>query len=200
MDDLVAQGEKASSSAPIAYFYCAKNQMEPERADPEHILCSIARQLVCKSVEKPIHQSALNKHKEFVKDSPQPMKLSIDDAIEMILAVLDEAPATIIIDAIDEADATRRHELLDGLETIIQQSSNVVKIFVSSRDEIDIVWRLEHSPNLYVHAADNSDDIERFVITEVDAAIRSRRLLGGVVSDLLQELIINRLTCEAHGM
>jgi hypothetical protein len=114
--------------------------------------------------------------------------------------VLDEVPATIVIDAMDEADATRRHELLDGLETIIQQSSNVVKIFVSSRDEIDIVWRLEQSPNLYVHAADNSDDIERFVITEVDVAIRSRRLLGGVVSDNLRELIVTRLTHEAHGM
>jgi hypothetical protein len=151
-------------------------------------------------VEQPIHQAALKKHKEFVKDSPQPMKLSIEDAIEIILAVLDEVPATIVIDAMDEADATRRHELLDGLETIIQQSSNVVKIFVSSRDEIDIVWRLEQSPNLYVHAADNSDDIERFVITEVDVAIRSRRLLGGVVSDNLRELIVTRLTHEAHGM
>ncbi|KAJ5370546.1 uncharacterized protein N7496_006638 [Penicillium cataractarum] len=200
VDDLIAQGEKVSSPAPIAYFYCARNQMEPERADPEHILCSIARQLVCKSVDYPIHHSALNKHKEYVQDSPQPLKLSIDDAIELILAVLDETPATIVIDALDEADATRRHELLDGLETIIQKSINVVKIFVSSRDEVDIVWRLEHSPNLYVHAADNSDDIERFVMTEVDLAIRSRRLLGGQVSDLLQDLIITRLANEAHGM
>lgn len=174
--------------------------MEPERADPEHILCSIARQLVCKSVDKPIHRFALEKHSSFVKDSPQPLKLSIDDAIELILAVLDESPATIVIDAMDEADASRRHELLDALERIIQQSSNVVKIFVSSRDEVDIVWRLENSPNLYVHAADNSDDIERFVRTELDVAIRSRRLLGGEVSDRLRELIVTRLVDEAHGM
>lgn len=200
MDDLIAQGENVSSSAPVAYFYCARNQMEPERADPEHVLCSIARQLVCKSVNQSIHHFALGKYKRFVKDSPQPVKLSIEDAIAMILAVLDDSPATIVIDAIDEADATRRHELLDGLESIIQQASNVVKIFVSSRDEVDIVWRLEHSPNLYVHATDNSDDIERFVITEVDVAIRTRRLLGGDVSDGLRDMIVTRLTNDAHGM
>lgn len=98
VDNLIAQGERLSSAAQIAYFYCA---IEPERVDPEHILRSVARQLVCKSVDKPIHRSALEKHRGFVKDSPQPLKLSFDDAIELILAVLDESPATIIIDAMD---------------------------------------------------------------------------------------------------
>lgn len=76
----------------------------------------------------------------------------------------------------------------------------MIKIFVSSRDEVDIVWRLENFPNLYVHAADNSDDIERFVITELDVTIRSRRLLGGEASDRLRELTATRLVDEAHGL
>jgi hypothetical protein len=45
----------------------------------------------------------------------------------------------IVIDALDECDPGKRADLFDLLNDIRDQSLNLVKIFVSSRDDSDIV-------------------------------------------------------------
>ena len=62
----------------------------------------------------------------------------------------------------------RRFELFGTLDSVIQKSASLVKVFVSSRDDSDIVCRLEKSPNILIDAMDNGQDIDRFVHTEVD--------------------------------
>jgi hypothetical protein len=114
--------------------------------------------------------------------------------------LLESNPATIIIDALDECDPARRHELLTGLDNIIQQSASLVKVFVSSRDDNDIVCQLNHSPNLFIRASDNSEDIERFVHSEVAQCIKDKRLLSGRVSEGLKSRIIATLSDGAQGM
>jgi hypothetical protein len=106
----------------------------------------------------------------------------LDEIIELILVVTAENPATLIIDAVDECDPLRRHELLTALDEIVQRSASVVNVFVSSRDNSDIVCRLDESPNLYINAQDNSQDIKNFILLEVENAILHRRLLNGRVS------------------
>ena len=120
--------------------------------------------------------------------------------VALILDILGDTPATIIVDALDECNPSRRHELLDSFDEIIQKSANVVKILVSSRDDGDILCRLETSPNLYINAKYNSADIKRFIRSEISLAIERKRLLGGRVSVNLQNLIIETLESGAHGM
>ena len=129
-----------------------------------------------------------------------PEKLTATECVELILAILDYDPAVIVIDALDECDPARRHELLQALDRIIQISASLMKVFVSSRDDNDILCSLSESPNVYIHASDNDEDIQRFVRAEVNQAVKDRRLLCGDLSDSLKDHIICTLTRGAQGM
>lgn len=105
-----------------------------------------------------------------------------------------------MIDALDECNAKRRHELLQALDNIIQKSASLVKVFVSSRDDNVIKCRLERSKNIFIEASDNGGDIERYVNAEVQKAVNDKRLLCGEVSEILREKISETLISGAQGM
>ena len=137
---------------------------------------------------------------EADEDGCEPEKLTVKECVELILALLESNPATIIVDALDECDPARRHELLKALDEIIQKSANLVKVFVSSRDDNDIFCRLTNSPNVFICASDNSKDIDRYVRSEVTQSIEEKRLLSGNVSEELKCLVITTLIKGAQGM
>ncbi|CZR67760.1 uncharacterized protein PAC_17659 [Phialocephala subalpina] len=182
-----SESDKSKSGAPLALFYCLRAEAEPERADPDEILRCILKQLSCSTANLPIRE-------------PVASWLNVSECEELIVALLNENPATIVIDALDECNAKRRHELLQALDNIIQRSASLVKIFVSSRDDNDIVCHLERSQNIFIKAIHNRADIERYVNVEVEKAIAERRLLCGDVSQSLQEKIRQTLISGAQGM
>ena len=201
IDDIQGRNDMNSEkSATLAYFYCAREAAEPERADPEKILHSIVRQLSGTGTTKPICEATRQMYDNYRKDGINVRSLSLDQTVALILDLLGNTPATIIVDALDECDPSRRHELLDSFDEIIQKSANVVKILVSSRDDGDIHCRLKTSPNLYINAKFNAADIKRFIRFEISLAIERKRLLSGRVSGTLQNLIIETLESGAHGM
>jgi hypothetical protein len=113
---------------------------------------------------------AAYKEKKIEVKGRMPEKLGILETVDLIVTLLNEDPAIIILDALDECDASERHKLLNALDTIIHESSSLVKVFVSSRDDGDLVCQLALSPNVFIRASDNGADIERFVHTEVARA------------------------------
>jgi hypothetical protein len=187
---------------PIAYFYCVRNTAEPERANPDEILRSILKQLSSSEPDLRIREPVVKAYKEKKEEAKghDPEKLMLDETVEAILALLETNPANIVIDALDECDPDRRHELFEALDTIIQQAASVVKVFVSSRDDGDIVCRLTSSPNVIIQTSDNKGDIECFACTEVAQAIKKKRLIKGNVSGQLEDRIIKTLIDGAHGM
>lgn len=133
-------------------------------------------------------------------DGSELEKLAITECRDLILSLLESNPATIMIDAFDECNPARRDELRSALDEIIQGSMNIVKVFVSSRDDSDIVYWLEKSPNVFIRASDNGEDIERFVNSEVNHAISRGKLLYGRVSEDLKSQITTTLIERAQGM
>ena len=191
--------------APTAYFYCVRNPAEPERADPDEIMRSILKQLSSSKSTVSVREPVATRYKELKKEATEsgceePSKLTVAECEELILELLISNPATIIIDALDECNPARRHELLHALDNIIQASSNVVNIFVSSRNDNDIACRLETSPNVIIKSSDNREDIQRYIISQVDRLITNKRLLSGKVSEELKKQIISVLTQGAQGM
>lgn len=127
--------------------------------------------------------------------------LVFTESLNLILSLVNTySQTTIIVDALDECDPLNRDELLHSLGTIISNSSSLVKIFVSSRDDSDIVLRLEDIPNLSIRARDNEKDIQRFVRDEITRRIERKELLRGKVSEELKEKIINTVTEGSDGM
>lgn len=66
------------------------------------------------------------------------MELSPTGCEKFILGLLEDDPATIIIDALDECDPARVHELLINLDEIIQKTAGLVKVFVSYRHDYHV--------------------------------------------------------------
>ena len=128
--------------------------------------------------------------------------LQIDESCALIMQLIEKYPlTTIIIDAIDECDPERRCELLEVLEQVLRDSSSLVKIFVSSRDDQDIVFRLHHYPNLEINSQRNSDDIARFVKDQTDRLVQNRKLLCYSTSQKeMKEVITIKVTEGAAGM
>jgi hypothetical protein len=199
---LKERGLTETSPAPIAYFYCARSATEPERSDPTEVLRSLLEQLSCSDLDLPIRQPVVRAYTEKKKDARgrRPEKLELEETVELILELAESNPATIILDGLDECDPSRRQDLLDGLQTILRRADNVIKIFVSSRDDHDLVHRLSKTPNTYIRATDSSDDIDRFVRSRVDEAIKSERIICGAVSLDLKRTIISTLINKATGM
>ena len=113
---------------------------------------------------------------------------------------LADEPIIIVVDALDEADEAERGDLLRSLEKILQESQNVVKIFVSSRNDGDIVDALEHYSNINIEEGMNGEDIRKFAEYKVQEAIETKRLLRGRVSLSLRKEITEPLLIGAQGM
>ncbi|KAF7954213.1 hypothetical protein EAE96_005342 [Botrytis aclada] len=202
IEDLRNRAQQHHSSAPIAYFYCARTVNEPERTNPTEILRNILEQLCSSDAETPIREPVSKKYPAQRKEARgrTPEKLNLEETIDLVLELLESNPATIVIDGLDECDPIKRNDLLLGLQKIIKSSNNIVKVFVSSRDDHDLVHHLTRSPNLYIHATDNTGDTIMFIKSRIKEAIREDKLLCGRVSSRLKNIIIGKLIKKANGM
>ena len=185
-----------------AYFYCSRNTAEPTRSDPEKILASIARQLSSfqtgQALLPPVTDLYKRKESEAFASGP----LRVDESCELILQLIEQYPmVTIIVDALDECDPCKRRDCLRALERILRDSSSLVKIFVSSRNDQDIVSRLQHYPNLEIQSDRNGSDIAAFVESQTKFLIDEGDLLR--YSDdqkKMEGLIVSKVTTDAGGM
>ncbi|MCJ1388180.1 hypothetical protein MMC18_001025 [Xylographa bjoerkii] len=105
----------------------------------------------------------------------------------------------VVIDALDECSGDERQGILDALEQLTNNNVCYIKVFVSSRDDPDLVHRLKRGPNILINANDNSEDIYHYVTLKVDHAIHDGRLCGEVSAELRAH-IIERLCQKANGM
>ena len=90
-------------------------------------------------IKNPVTEEYKARRKEAKKDNSALKKLTVQDCTRLIIELTRQYPATIILDGLDECEKDTRHELLKAFDEIISQSMEVVKVFVSSRDDIDIV-------------------------------------------------------------
>ena len=147
-----------------------------------------------------MNESLFHMYQKMEKPRPGENCLSLNLTVDLILLVLQENPGTIIIDALDECDPLERYNLFGSLDKIVKQSSNVVKVFLTSRNDGDIVCRLSSTPNIYINAQKNKLDIQRFIVSEVEKAVVQKRMLNGNVSKELQARIKMTLNQGADGM
>ncbi|CAM1510988.1 Fc.00g085010.m01.CDS01 [Cosmosporella sp. VM-42] len=180
-----------ASPSLLAYFYCSKNASEVELSDPKEIMRSITRQLgVTISAQKTIHSAIVNDYERREAEAKiegfDVARLSLQDCIRMILSITGSDPVTIVIDAIDEVQPKSRYELVESLQQIVRDSASVVKIFVTSRDDDQVLSLLTNASALRIEAENNRQDMEGFVHDQVALAVNNRRLLTGNISSQLK--------------
>lgn len=200
----------------IAYFYCLRNPAEPHRAQCDKILASFVRQLASLTPSDPI-LPPVKEHYEYAIEGFVGFEDQVwtsDECVEVLIQLVDEYPAvTFVLDALDEVDQEDRQELLDALNRILQESNSLVRVFISSRSNYDIAFYLKGTPNIYIEADDNAEDISTFMyetclhylkteltMTLSDTQLTSARLLHGKLTPSLREEITNTLQEGAKGM
>lgn len=170
------------TAAPVAYFYCSRNTAEPERANPEEVLRSVLEQVSSNTANLPIRKPVVEVYKNLKKDNrglPPQERLGLDETTEVLLEILQIDPFYVVIDALDECNPNERFNLIESLKTIIDESANVVKVFISSRRDYDIVSQLEESPCISIQPSHISKDIEDYVKKEVSEAIEKKKIVKG---------------------
>ncbi|EXL66681.1 hypothetical protein FOPG_17162 [Fusarium oxysporum f. sp. conglutinans race 2 54008] len=201
VEDAVVAFEK-HQQAPPAYFYCSRSPAEPARADPEAILASIARQLSCLKPGHALLQPTIAVYDTHEEEGFAAESLRLHETCKLIVRLSENYPMlTIILDALDECNPATRESLLSAMEDILRESPCLVKIFVSSRDDQDIVYRLQRYPNLKISSHKNSSDIANFVESETGRLLNSGKLLRySSAQQMMKQKIIKRVASDAQGM
>jgi hypothetical protein len=135
---------------------------------------------------------------EARKDGFEVERPKITDCVELILAVLENDPATLVVDALDEMDEPK--QLIDALSTITSRANNVVKVLVTARDNPPIMAMLDSAQKIRITSTDNKGDIRRYATEAVNRAISDHKLLLGQVSQQLTRRLIDDLTSTAGEM
>lgn len=152
-----------SHTSPTAFFYCARSTAEPERAKPAEIMGALLRQLASSKPDLPVKEPVAKEYearrKKAEDDCSSLKKLTVQDCTRLIVELTKDHPAIIILDALDECEESTRHELLEAFDEIISNSAEVVKVFVSSRDDVDIVSNLRGVIFLVLRMAYNCGDM-----------------------------------------
>ena len=168
------------------------------RSRPETIFRSLIRQLTVSDSKLP--ESILQWYRDRDDGSENPL----GEAIQLIKKIASERSVTyILLDALDECDGEERGEILKGLQEILQQSSSLVKVFVSSRNDHDFFDFFSGYPSVSIEASKNQSDIDMYVNKMVHDAIieKPKKLLSTIdVPDSLSDQIKRTLREGAQGM
>ena len=127
-------------------------------------------------------------------------RLRCGECADVILGILGANPAVVIADGVDEIEDQRRHEFLDAITRIRDESASVLKIFFSSRDNSNIFAALLDALRVRFQESDIRQDIELYVRHCVSTAIATRRLLNRCVLDDLQQQLVEFLLNKAGEM
>ncbi|TVY26062.1 Vegetative incompatibility protein HET-E-1 [Lachnellula hyalina] len=185
-----------------AYFYCSRNSAEPLRSDSNAILGSIARQLASVNPISPLLPPAVQKYAEEEVQGATSTSLDVQDSSELISGLLDLYPtAFIIIDALDECTPETRIDLLDFIKATLDTSACLVKFFISSREDGEIMYQLNKFPNVEISSTKNQGDIEAFVESETTNLVKRGTLLrNSRGKKALEAEITKKLSRDAGGM
>lgn len=104
----------------------------------------------------------------------------------------------IVIDGLDECDKDIRHDMLSYINQVTVSNTTIVRVFVSCREEDQILHSLKLHSKLHLNPSMFSDDIESYVIKSVSSRIKSEDLR--IRNPALEREIITELVSKAHGM
>ncbi|KAK4129585.1 hypothetical protein N657DRAFT_561365, partial [Parathielavia appendiculata] len=126
----------------------------------------------------------------------------LQESRDLILQLAKHFPVVIIvIDALDECNPATRRQFLHAMESILRACSSFVKIFISSRNDQDIVYKLQDYPNLELSSDRNRGDFAKFVKSETSSIFNSGAMLQYSTSkeELRQRIIRGYGTEQRRG-
>lgn len=148
----------------VAHFYCSREPAEPERSDATEILRSLVKQIALARGSDRISRVAVEAYERRTeqagRNSEAATRLTSEECVQLACKICEQTPAAIVIDALEV--------LLLALKEISVNSRDLVKVFLSSRDDENISAHLRRGRTVQVTPERNKDDLVRFVHWRVD--------------------------------
>ena len=183
----------------IAYFYCARNSAEAFRSRADDILASLVRQLSCTKRDGQLFRPVVQRYEDALEGFAQfgDLAWTSEESVEVLLELTPFYPSvTIVIDALDEVDADDRLKLIDAFHELVSRSDTLVKVFVSSRENFDIVSGLSEALDVRIYMYENASDIRAFIS---DRMSKNTRLASKLDFELWDK-VYTALRERAQGM
>ena len=192
--------ERSSSGGDnqVIYFYCSRTRGEDQDpgTSPETVLSGLVSQLCWSPDGSGISKAVSNLHRRWRFERPDEASLSLDESVELVVELTSSCTqTTIIIDALDEC--SQPYPLLRALQQILDKAAGRVRLFVSSRVNVDVSSALTTVSRINLHAEDTYADVYDYVWKEVKQS--KRRLLKGKEPEL-ENKVVETLSHRAQGM
>lgn len=206
-DSILEESRNDPKAAPLAYFYCASYKTEPQRSNPDEIMRSLVRQLaVSAKPDLQIHHSVIIQYDILEAQAKiqgfDVKRLDMQDCTKLILEITIATPIIIIVDAVDEIDCACRHELLHALQSIVKDAPDLVKVFLTSRNDsqISALLNLGEPQTININTTDNREDMRAFVQNQISRAVHSGRLIHGNPGIEFEQQFASELLNKASEM
>ena len=192
VDESTSVQTPAHFKAPLAFFYCSASVSEPDRRNAASILRSLVRQLTIAASRHPkIHSAVLAVYDSKVEAAKlhgfDLTPLNVHECEDLVVTALEDNPATLVIDALDEMDDP--HDLMDSLQTISSEARNVIKIMITTRNSSQTKQHIPNARTVQITLAENKSDVERFITSEFDLLALRRGISPDTRSKLVGSLV-----------
>jgi len=145
----------------VAHIYC--NYREHEEQSAEKMIAILLKQLAISNPEIP--QAVAELHRKFGQQKRQPLQQDFEQTFLLTCDYYERI--FIIIDALDECDATHKEGLVRFLSLI--QSRPSVRILVTSRSFPDNV--LKHlNAACSINIGAHETDLRKYILQEIDSS------------------------------
>ncbi|KAL7811590.1 hypothetical protein V8C26DRAFT_408415 [Trichoderma gracile] len=177
----------------LAYFFCSRS--DPMRQETKYILRSYISQLA--RVPNNSNMMEKNIHKLYLKAKQEQRGFSTAECETALTGLVNfYRRTTFVLDALDECEVESREALARILRNLVDVGEGTVKVFIASRKEDDIEEYLGLQKLIAISTADNHNDIEKYIESEVDK-------VGGVwrsVSTEVKEQVKRTIAEKSDGM
>lgn len=170
----------------ITYYYC--DSSNPRSLEAWNILGTIIKELLEQiAITDVLKQQLVSLNRPGIRVAES------NELIPILLAVLKHfTKAYIFLDGLDECRKEERVTILSAINELVSCGCPVVKVFVTSQQEVDIAAALERFPHLEISADRISSDIGCFIKETVRSCIQSGSMIvqtAGLESDIISALV-----------
>lgn len=195
----LGRAEGPAIDEPFAFFYCSNRDVTIKDDILLHAYSSYVRQLATVPHYPRKMETGLVQLYQTMRKQSQ--KFQIEDCQARIQELVDLFPrTTLVLDALDECDKKTKKALISFFGKLIKDSKRVVRIFISSREEDDIL-RLFREHDLFqgerlveiTVGHSNQDDMKKYLDAEMEE-------IGDDWSFKAKEAVMKKLLEANDGM
>ena len=177
----------------VTFYYCTFSDVVTLQT--VSILGTILKQLLLpkSSLLDTLHSELSS---AFQSGSRTPDRVELAILLHSVLKAYSEI--YVIIDGVDECEKNVQQDILYAIEDMIELNQCTVKVWISSREDTDIMNGLRKYPSIHIVETKVTGDIANYVQVAVKSKLQSGELF--IRDQTLEKEIISTLTTKSQGM